>query len=297
MRRPRRLPAPLVIVVVSFVLLGLDLTILLVRAQAFLVASRARHTPLRFSTMSSAPPASGGSSGGSGSQKLKVLALHGFMQSGQVFREKTGSFRKSLKAHIGEVVWVDGPYPAQTGGAAAAEEQGEEGGSGGGGGRSWWRWTDEKGGDGAPVERPSKALFYTGVDEALALLRGELNAHRPDALLGFSQGATAAALLLASLAAGQEQQEQHVPRFAILAGGFVPRDPKVAALLTASPPQVPTLFISGEGDQLVPPERTRALMECFAGETEIALHPGGHFIPPAKGEMKEKVAAFIERHS
>jgi len=149
------------------------------------------------------------------------------------------------------------------------------------------------------VERPSKALHYSGVEETVALLRRELNAHRPDAILGFSQGATAAALLLASLAQqqrAQEEQEQHVPRFAILAGGFLPNDEAVAATLASARPQVPTLFIAGEGDRLVPPDRTRALMECFGGTTELLLHLGGHHVPSLKGEMKEAAVAFMQRH-
>lgn len=231
--------------------------------------------------------ASTGSTSGSGGGKLKVLCLHGFMQTHVTFREKSGSFRKSLKSHCGDWVFCEGPYPA------VAAEAGVEAEGDGGEGRSWWRWEDEEG-----VERPSKAAKYLGVDETLALLRRELNVHRPDALLGFSQGATAAALLLASLAQQQEQQEeqQHVPRLAILAGAFLPRDERWVGLLTASPPQVPTLFLSGEGDQLVPPERTRALMEHFGGSKELLLHPGAHYVPAMKGEMKEQAVAFVERH-
>jgi predicted esterase len=227
-----------------------------------------------------AAAAAAATTGAAGSPKLKVLALHGYTQNGQVFREKTGSFRKSLKALVGDVHFLEAPY-------AVAEAEAE----GAGEGRSWWRWTDADG-----VERPSKALHYSGVDETLSTLRQALNTHRPDALLGFSQGATAVALLLASLAQHQEQGQQHVPRLAILAGGFLPRDEAVAAMLASSAPRVPTLFIAGEGDQLVPPERTRALMECFGGTTELLMHPGGHHVPSLKGEMKEAAVAFIQRH-
>lgn len=226
-----------------------------------------------------------------GDSKLKVLCLHGFMQTPTTFREKSGSFRKSLKALVGEWAFVEGPFPAV---AAEAGVETEADGSGEGG-RSWWRWEDED-----RVERPSKAAKYLGVDETLAMLRRELNVHRPDAVLGFSQGATAAALLLASLVQQdqeqQQEEEQYVPRVAILAGAFLPRDERWAGLLAASPPRVPTLFVSGEGDQLVPPERTRALMEYFGGSKELLLHPGAHYVPAMKGEMKEQVVAFVERH-
>jgi predicted esterase len=216
--------------------------------------------------------AASSSSSSSSSSKLKVMALHGYMQTGQVFREKSGSFRKSLKAVIGDVVFLEGPYEAEEAG-----------------GKSWWRWTD--GGD-----RPSKSVQYSCVEETIALLRKELSEHKPRAFLGFSQGATATALLLASLARDGEEQGQHAPRFAVLVGGFLPRDERVAAMLAEARPQTPTLFIAGEGDQLVPPDRTRALLECFSGPTELLLHPGGHHVPALKADAKETVLAFIERH-
>lgn len=287
--RQRRPTVPGVVVFV-LLLLGVIFAIPLAGArQGFALLSKSRCTHRFIASMASsatAPPSStpvavpaGGGGGGGGERKFKALALHGFMQSGKIFREKTGSFRKSIKKNLGEVVYVEGPYALE------------------GNGRSWWRWTDERGADGAPVERPSKAQHYSGVDEALEVLKRELNAHRPDALLGFSQGATAAALLLAALTRDGQGSGQHVPRFAILVGGFVPRDENVAALLSASPPRVPTLFISGEDDQLVPPERSRALMACFGGHTELLLHPGGHHVPSLKGEMKAAVFAFIEKHA
>ena len=65
------------------------------------------------------------------------------------------------------------------------------------GGRSWWQWSDRTE-DGQP-QRPSKALQYTGIDETVRMLKEAVKEHRPEGILGFSQGATAVALLLAAL--------------------------------------------------------------------------------------------------
>jgi pimeloyl-ACP methyl ester carboxylesterase len=180
-------------------------------------------------------------------------------------------------------------------------------------------------------------------------MAGALRAHAPDALLGFSQGATAAALLLAQLAARRAEGadlDVPLPKRAILVrhsgasgpggqhlglrrcasgvgaspgeplgpgaaptavaggrllaraaslgahhphppwhrpspqwppqcAGFLPRDPKYAGLLEAARVAVPSLFICGDADTLVPPERTLALMATFDPATAALLrHPG-----------------------
>lgn len=41
--------------------------------------------------------------------KLKLLCLHGYLQTGDVFRMRTGSMRKALKSRV-EFVFIDAPY-------------------------------------------------------------------------------------------------------------------------------------------------------------------------------------------
>lgn len=41
---------------------------------------------------------------------LRILCLHGYRQNGNMFREKTGSFRKLLKKHVAEFVFIDAPH-------------------------------------------------------------------------------------------------------------------------------------------------------------------------------------------
>jgi len=148
------------------------------------------------------------------------------------------------------------------------EEEGERG-------RSWWHWTDTTS-DGSLQPRPSKALHYKGLHETtLPFLKEALAEHEPDGLFAFSQGATAAALLLGALQRemlleggmeGEGEGGVAMPKFAILVGGFYPRDEQVGEGLREGGPTVPTLFVGGETDALVPLERTRELMGCWAEE-------------------------------
>jgi len=57
--------------------------------------------------------------------------------------------------------------------------------------------------------------------------------------------------------------------------GFLPRDPIYSALLSDMRVAVPSLFILGESDALVPPERTLELLNTFDPSTaELLRHPG-----------------------
>lgn len=79
----------------------------------------------------SAPPS--GSSMKPG--RLKLLALHGYLQNAEIFSQKTGSLRKGLKS-IADLCYIDAPFPVVDGDVEAAKEaQGAAE-----GGRSWWQW-------------------------------------------------------------------------------------------------------------------------------------------------------------
>ncbi|PNW85977.1 hypothetical protein CHLRE_03g201439v5 [Chlamydomonas reinhardtii] len=232
--------------------------------------------------------------------KLKLLCLHGYMQNAEIFRSRLGSARKALKSRV-EFVFVDAPYEAQ--GLPGSEDPEEV--QGGRDGRSWWQWTDT-----GPSGRPSKAAHYTGWEVSQAALVAAIKEHSPDGLLGFSQGATAAALLLAHLAspagagaaeagagAGATEQELRRLKCAVLVAGFLPRDPAVAALVQAGGPGVgvPVLFVSGTSDSLVPPERTAELRACFPPAVcSTFTHGGAHLVPTCSGEFKSTLVGFLD---
>mmetsp|Transcript_6014 Transcript_6014/g.15745 ORF Transcript_6014/g.15745 Transcript_6014/m.15745 type:complete len:250 (+) Transcript_6014:139-888(+) len=213
-----------------------------------------------------------------GTRKARLLALHGFTQDAQTFRSRIGSMRKGLKSRA-DFVFVDAPHMISD---VSDEVVASAGGQSAG--RSWWAW---EGG-----ERPSQSATYKGWEPSLEAITAAMAAEAPvDGLMGFSQGATAAALYLSGL----QDAGQQMPRFAILVGGFLPRDPAYAAAITKSKICIPTLHIYGQGDKLVSTERSKALMGAFDSElAEVYEHPGGHMVPTCTGEFKRVICDFVD---
>ncbi|KIY94360.1 hypothetical protein MNEG_13602 [Monoraphidium neglectum] len=229
--------------------------------------------------------------GGEASQgggKLKVLCLHGFMQTADAFRMRVGSMRKALKSRV-EFEFLDAPFLA--GDHLSAEQIAELGGSASG--RTWIKWADM-----APGKRPSQSTAYIDFDQTYLHMVDGLRAHAPDGVLGFSQGATAVALLLAQLKRRQDRGldlDVPAPRFAVLVAGFLPRDPTYSELLAAERVTTPSLFVVGEADALVPPERTLALMDTFDPQsTSLLRHAGAHMVPTCSGDVKRQMAEFLD---
>lgn len=190
--------------------------------------------------------------------KARILCLHGYAQNGAFFRQRTGSLRRALKPLVADFVFVDAPFPATAAFLEASEERGAA--------LGWWSWEE------AERARTPSSFAYRGVEQALDRVRDAVAAEGPfDGVLGFSQGATLAALLCL---------EPSAPpfRFAVLIAGFLPHDPVYAARCAAHPAEVRTLHVSGAADERVPPERTLALAACFAAPAFHA-HAGGHAIP------------------
>ena len=80
---------------------------------------------------------------------------------------------------------------------------------------------------------------------------------------------------------------------ALLFGGFVPRDPKLAAALTEKALPIPSLHYSGKQDELVIESRSLELFECFdEGTRSFETHPQGHCIPSLR-EVRERVKAYV----
>ena len=87
------------------------------------------------------------------------------------------------------------------------------------------------------------------------------------------------------------------PTFGIFVSGFVPRDEVAAAALLQGVSGVPTLHVLGESDDLVEPERSRALARLFTDDalTTIIEHPGGHMLPSGAA-VRAKVTSFLDEH-
>ena len=239
-------------------------------------------------------------------RKMKILCLHGYMQNADVFRKRTGALRRALKSTC-EFVFLDAPYLIEKKKKKDDDDDDDdeeervekddvdEG-------RAWFlaKENQRTRDDEKEKVRPSMSHEYTGWEEARAAICSAIvredNNGIIDGILGFSQGATAAALYLA----GERRIQHHEPiRFAVLFSGFYPRDESYANILLENAsgdgddddmrsmaqkckPLVPfSLHVTGKSDTFVAFERSKLLAECFSSREEYQ-HQGGHGIPTDK---------------
>ena len=125
-----------------------------------------------------------------------------------------------------------------------------------------------------------------GWDDAAAVIADAVEMFGPfDGVLGFSQGASAAALALALVPSLRD-----TVRFAVLFSGFEPMDPAATAALHAARITVRSMHVHGHADRMVSRERTEALARSFA-HPEFFFHEGGHGVPLSK-EFRDALRSF-----
>tara|TARA_B110001452_G_scaffold248669_1_gene235607 strand:- start:412 stop:1113 length:702 start_codon:yes stop_codon:yes gene_type:complete len=212
------------------------------------------------------------------SAKLNILCLCGYAQNAEFFRSRTGALRKALKSTC-EFHFLEPPHEA-TASFLTADADGD--------GRralGWWNAAED-------AARPSTSKAYVGLDASLEAVRDAVREHGPfDGVLGFSQGATLAALLCLTPA------EMPPFRFAVLFSGFMPRDASLEPLfgVTDGPPPaqlaLPSLHVMGTADALVPVSSSRRLAECFA-DPLIHTHEGGHAVI-SSAELRAQLKEFV----
>lgn len=98
------------------------------------------------------------------SRKARILCLHGYRQTGEIFRAKSGALRKALR-HVADLVYIDAPHAN---------------------GRhlAWWE---------AALEGDERK--YVGLSDSIAHVHAQGDF---DGILGFSQGAVLASILAAT---------------------------------------------------------------------------------------------------
>lgn len=237
----------------------------------------------------SAPPAS------STPAALKVLLLHGYTQSGPLFSAKSRALHKALQKSFSPrpvlFSYPTGPIqlkPADIPGFSPSDPEGVQGVEAFG----WWQRKDTDDG-----------IIYKGIEDGMAAIAECIKREGPfDGVIGFSQGAAAAAMV-ASLLEGESrvtafakiEKEGGVPYPPAFktAAGFVQQPLKFAVVYSGfrAPgkrhdafyePKIetPVLHFLGQLDSVVEEERSRALIgACEAGDKNVAIHPGGHFLP------------------
>jgi len=155
------------------------------------------------------------------SRPIKILMLHGYTQSGALFQAKTGALRKTLSKAF--PAGIDLVYPTAPIRLTPADESflagtgtagdGDSRGKGDSGEKeeldawAWWRRRRtssacQSGGADADVD--AEAFIYEGIDDCFAALAALLATSGPfDGVIGFSQGAAAAAMLASLLEPGR----------------------------------------------------------------------------------------------
>ncbi|KAF3931413.1 hypothetical protein ABW19_dt0201951 [Dactylella cylindrospora] len=229
--------------------------------------------------------------GGSSSQPLNILMLHGHTQSGDLFYAKT----RALEKHIVKVCsptplafhYPTAPHrlylrdiPGVDPKLLQSDEESD-------GMYTWWRK------DAATGE-------YRGMDEMWTFLSDYLDKNGPFiGAIGFSQGAGLAAILSSVLEPPRRDSPlrpakfttSHPPlKFAVAYCGF--RAPREELKWIYEPQiQTPVLNVLGSLDTVVDDKLAKALVEACEGE-RVLWHPGGHYVV-VKKQWLDAVGKFI----
>jgi hypothetical protein len=239
---------------------------------------------------------------------LKILMLHGYTQSGPLFHAKTRAMEKHLQKIFPGISlhYPTGPLrlrPSDVPGFDASSTDDPDAIEA----FAWWRRSNT-------AEPPE----YAGLDTGLQTIADLLESEGPfDGVMGFSQGAAAAAMV-ASLLDGKVRKEAferarsksevaieypasfakltHPPlKFCALYCGFVAPGARYTALYNDPHIQTPACHFIGSLDSVVDETRTQALVDATGGveKSRVVMHPGGHFVPGGKPYL-DAIAAFIQ---
>ncbi|KAF2273644.1 FSH1-domain-containing protein [Westerdykella ornata] len=265
------------------------------------------YTRTRLRIMGSIPPPP--------SKPVKVLMLHGYTQSGPLFRAKTRALEKNLQKAFPAGITLHYPTapirlaPADVPFAVSNNTEGgdkEE--------TEAWAWWRRKG-DGTPY-------VYEGLEKGLAHIAEVLKTEGPfDGVIGFSQGGCAAGMLASLLDPGRREAFQaaqqnggipypeafekdteegkaqiHPPlKFAVSYSGFAPVDTPFYQAFYEPKIKTPVLHFLGTLDTVVEEARSLALVKaCENSEGRVVYHPGGHFLPSSQKAPVSALIAFMK---
>ncbi|KAJ5111130.1 Serine hydrolase FSH [Penicillium argentinense] len=252
-------------------------------------------------------------------QPLKLLMLHGYTQSGPLFHAKsralTKHIQKTLPLHEVSAIYPTAPLqlkPSDIPGyepsdSGVPDEDIEAYG--------WWRRSNS-----------ANPPLYTGIEEGLATVAKVLHEEGPfDGIIGFSQGAALAAMVVGLLEPGRKdvfaqfaKDEvdgaagmpfpsafeasgfEHPPlKFAICYSGFRAPGPRYRGFYENPAIQTPVLHVLGSLDAVVEDSRSRALVDACAGNPGkdglVIWHPGGHFLPSQRPFLDAAVRFIQEQ--
>ncbi|KAJ1662229.1 hypothetical protein IW140_006093 [Coemansia sp. RSA 1813] len=221
--------------------------------------------------------------------KPKILCLHGFGESGELFRIRSRNFRRIVEDHA-ELVYLDAHLDIANLHLTAADLDKDNSMHKDFTNLAWW-WA-----------RKSKTTEYRGLEKAFAQVGKVLNEQGPfDGILGFSQGACLGIIISALLdsrakdGSGFGIEVNHPPiKFMVLAGAFLLSEPNYQYLY-ATKLNIPSFHMSGEYDTVITREEAHAANRIFENPVVFDF-VGGHYIPQTpqcNRAMTSFVAPFI----
>lgn len=225
----------------------------------------------------------------------KILCLHGFLQNGKVFSEKSSGLRKLLKKANVHLEYIDGPVVLEKKDLPFEVEDDK-----------WAEIVD------AGVNR---AWFYhdsvsknLDLTEAISTVVKHIKENGPyDGILGFSQGAAVSTIISNTVQSQSELKGiQDYFKVAIEVSGYSFTEPKpdsedslqitekfVDAFTVPTEHSYSTtnIFIYGSNDNSVPGVRSQFLAAMYPEDKKtIFEHDGGHFVPNKKDFLRPVVA-------
>ncbi|OJD37467.1 dihydrofolate reductase [Diplodia corticola] len=257
---------------------------------------------------------------------VKILMLHGYTQTGPLFRNKTRALEKNLAKAFPAGVSLSYPtapirlsraqIPSwDTDGVkkddAAGDDDEEEPEAYG-----WWTRKDKVETDRVPVE--GEGFVYEGMDAGLARVAQVLRDEGPfDGVVGFSQGGAAAGMVASLLEPGRRAAFDaaaekggmpfpdafagadgvHPPlKFAVSYSGFAPAQNPLYDAFYNPKIKTPMLHFLGSVDTVVEEARSLRLAHaCEQHEGRIVYHPGGHFLPSSQKQYVAALVGFIRQ--
>ncbi|KAL4863766.1 hypothetical protein BDV12DRAFT_177056 [Aspergillus spectabilis] len=250
---------------------------------------------------------------------LKLLMLHGYTQSGPLFHAKSRALikhiTKAFPLHEISAIYPTGPLrlnPADIPGYTPQEGSGSADGT-----------TEETETESYGWYRRSNTAdppLYVGLEDGLDAIAKVLGEEGPfDGVIGFSQGAAMAAMVVSLLekkrqdafkqfsSSGSEGFEYPASfetlnhpalKFALCYSGFRSPGDRYKAFYESPPIQTPILHVLGSLDAVVEESRSRSLIEACVGDPEgegkVVWHPGGHFLPSQRPYLDAAVRFIRE---
>ncbi|KAJ9560634.1 hypothetical protein OSB04_005794 [Centaurea solstitialis] len=213
-----------------------------------------------------------GSEGSDAIRKPRILCLHGFRTSGEIFRtQTTKKWPESVLEKV-ELIFLDAPFPCN--GKSEVEGIFDP---------PYYEW----------FQFNKDFLEYENFDKCLEYIEECMIKHAPiDGLLGFSQGAILSAALPGLQAKGIALTKVPKIKFVMIVSGAKFRNEALAEKAYSVPLQCPSLHFLGDEDFLKPHgiELLKSVVDPL-----IIHHPRGHTIPRLDEKGLETMMNFLDR--